>query len=133
MRVFLDANVLFSAAKPGSNIHRLITTATNHSYLVTSDLAFEEARRNILVKRAAWSATFYELVKPIELAPTALFELPVFLEEKDRPILCSAIRSRCEYLVTGDFKHFGALITAGESIRGVTVISMKQFAELLFP
>ena len=53
MRVFLDANVLFSASNGGSNIARLIALLTERGTGVASDVAVEEARRNLALKRPA--------------------------------------------------------------------------------
>lgn len=43
MRVFLDANALFSASNAGSNIARLVDWLLAEATAVTSDLAREEA------------------------------------------------------------------------------------------
>lgn len=45
MRVFLAANVLFSASNAGSNIARLVDWLLDKGTAVTSDLAHEDARR----------------------------------------------------------------------------------------
>ena len=58
MRVFLDANVLFSASNTGSNIARLIALLVERGTAVSSDLAVEEARRNITLRRPAWLPAF---------------------------------------------------------------------------
>ena len=54
MRVFLDANVLFSTSNGGSNIARLIALLTERETGITSDVAVEEARRNLALKRNMW-------------------------------------------------------------------------------
>jgi len=51
VRVFLDANVLFSASQPDSAVARLIAAACEHMQVATSDLASIEARRNVELKR----------------------------------------------------------------------------------
>jgi len=129
MRVFLDANVLFSASSSGSNIARLVELVIERHSAVTSDFALEEARRNVALKRPAWVAGLSALERRLEVVPSILFELPVALEEKDRPILCAAIRSGCEALVTGDRTHFGALY--GTTIEGVRVVSQVELAQML--
>ena len=77
MRAFLDANVLFSASNAGSNIARLIAVLCARGAAVSSDLAIEEARRNITVKRTAWLPAFDQLLRAVEVVPSAMFELPV--------------------------------------------------------
>ncbi len=129
MRIFLDANVLFSASQPHSAFARLVDLALRHTAVVTSDLAALEARRNVQLKRPAWSATLEELLGRLELAPTSIFPLPVTLSDKDVPILCAAIRAGCDHLVTGDRRDFGHLF--GEVVEGVLVVPPRRLAELL--
>lgn len=70
MRVFCDANVLFSAANVASSLHQLIRfTAERHS-LVTSTLALLEAQRNIAIKRPDWAATLTTLARSFEIVPS---------------------------------------------------------------
>lgn len=128
-RVFLDANVLFSASNAGSNIARLIDWLIETGQAVTSDFAAEEARRNILLKRPAWCDALDALMGRVEVVPSIRFDLPVDLPEKDRPILCTAIRSGCSYLATGDQRDFGHLYD--RIVEGVTVISLLRLAEIV--
>jgi len=127
MRIFLDANILFSAACSDSNIARLIQIVFNGHLAVTSDFALEEARRNVQLKRPAWSEGFVSLVPQLEVSPSVLFDLPIELDEKDRPILCAAIRAACDLLVTGDRKHFAHLFE--QTIEGVTIVSAFGLAQ----
>ena len=131
MRVFLDANVLFSASNAGTNIARLIELLLEQGAAVASDLALEEARRNIELKRPAWSESFQELALRIEVVPSVEFTLSVELAEKDIPILCAAIRANCEAFATGDKRHFGHLY--GQTVEGVKIVSLLQLAEILTP
>jgi len=127
MRIFLDANVLFSASNHDSHIVRLLEIVSNDHTVVTSDFTLEEARRNVQLKRPVWSEGFIAIASQLEVTPSVLFDLPVELDEKDRPILCAAIRSQCDLLVTGDRKHFGHLY--GHSVEGVTIVSVLGFAQ----
>jgi len=129
MRVFLDANVIFSASNVGSNLARLIDFVLADHTLVTSDFALEEARRNVELKRPAWSEGLVSLVPRIEVPSSVIFELPVELDEKDRPILCTAIRAHCDLLVTGDRKHFGHLVNA--VVAGDKIVTPLGLAEWL--
>ncbi len=129
MRVFLDANVLFSASRSESNIRRLLDWLFDEHTAVTSDLAVEEARKNLSLKRKAWIPGFESLIDEIELVPSVLFELPVTLESKDAPLLCSAIRSHCDLFVTGDRRDFGHLFE--QTVQGVRVVSVLGLAETL--
>ena len=129
MKIFLDANVLFSASNPVSNIHRFITLLFDEHQLVTSDYAHEEARRNIQAKRAQWYSTFSDIETKIFRLPSAPLTHDIELVEKDRPILGAAIAHQCNYLLTGDKKDFGHLY--GKKIGSVTVIDYVTLAEVV--
>ena len=129
MRVFLDANVLFSASNPDSNVQRLVRLISKQTTAITSDLALEEARRNIFAKRPQWSSSFEKIVAPLQQVGSISFPLPVPLDEKDAPLLCAAIRSRCDYFVTGDKRDFGHLF--GKTVEGVKIVTLLGIAEIL--
>lgn len=129
MRVFLDANVLFSASNDDSNIARLVDWLLEEATAVTSDLAREEARRNLALKRADWLPSFEKRMRRIELSPSVRFELPVKLDEGDQPLLCAAIRARCTHFATGDRRDFGHLFDT--TVEGVRVINLLQLAAIL--
>lgn len=119
-RLFLDANVLFSAAyRRDAGVSRLweLPDAT----LLTSGYALEEARRNLETEerkqRLGRLADDLEVIA--EAGVTALPE-DVHLPEKDRPILRAALRSNATHLVTGDRTHFGPYF--GEEIEGIRVV-----------
>lgn len=129
MRVFLDSNVLFSASRRESATGRMLVLALKSVELLTSELACAEARRNLILKRSAWLEDFDHLVGKLQLVPSARFELPVELSDKDLPILCAAIGAKCHYLVTGDQRDFGHLFD--QVVMGVAVIRPRRLAELL--
>ena len=129
MRAFLDANVLFSASNAGSSFAGLVAWLIAEGTAVTSDLAVEEARRNLALKRNAWLPAFDVLVRQLEVVPSTVFPLPVVLAGKDVPLLCTAIRSRCELFVTGDRRDFGDLMD--RTVQGVRVVSPLRLAQRL--
>ena len=129
IRVFLDANVLFSASNAGSHIARLIHLLIEQGEAVTSDFAAEEARRNVLIKRPAWTENLDALMSQVQVVPSIQFDLPVALADKDQPILCTAVRCGCQYLATGDKQDFGHLYN--HTVEGVTVIPLTKLAELI--
>lgn len=129
MRVFLDANVLFSASQPESAFSRLIELAKARAKVLSSDLAIDEARRNIRLKRASWQAGFKSVLEEIDIVPSAIFPLPIELDEKDQPVLCAAIRARAELFVTGDRRDLAKLF--GVSVLGVEVVPPRRLAEIL--
>ncbi|MBC7853419.1 MAG: PIN domain-containing protein [Pirellulaceae bacterium] len=118
-RVFLDANILFSAAyRDGAGLQRLWAIADVR--LLSSTYAVEEARRNL--ESDEQRARLDSLTATLELvAPLPATSLPpgVVLPEKDSPILLAAIAGRATHLLTGDVRHFGPLFD--QSIGGVLV------------
>jgi len=108
VRVFLDANILFSASNPKWLTGLLLEVLTAHGSLVTSEFAAQEARRNV-------TAFSEDLIDGLEkwlarvhiLADRGQALAPMELAEKDRPILGAAIAANCTHLLTGDTKHFG--------------------------
>ena len=118
--LFLDANVLFSAAYRAESPLRELWTLPE-TELVTSDYALEEARRNL--SGIDQRRRLEELQRGVRLIhESGAWALPpdVILPEKDRPILSAAIVSGATHLVTGDQTHFGAWY--GEQIGGVTIL-----------
>jgi predicted nucleic acid-binding protein len=129
VKVFLDANVLFAVSNPASSTARLIDLLLENAVAVTCDYALAEAERNVQLKWPGRSVDLEKLLKRIEVIPSSQFPLPVELIAKDRPILCSAIRSQCSHLATGDKRDFGHLYD--RVVHGVTVVSLLRLAELL--
>ena len=134
MRIFLDANVLFSAAKSDGAVRQLIVLleGTGHE-LCVDGYVIEEARRNLAIKAPDGVAVLAKLLtrmKTVSAQPgDAALEDSLPLPTKDRPVLAAAIRQRCAALVTGDRTHFGALY--GRAIHGVTIHSPASLAETL--
>jgi predicted nucleic acid-binding protein len=127
-RVFLDANILFSAAwRPDSGLSRLWKLAD--TVLVTSHYAAEEARRNL--ENVDQRSRLLQLMLSVQRVPDCLVgKLPahVSLPEKDRPILLAAINGLASHLLTGDRQHFGKLY--GKTIVGVLVLPPADYPEL---
>ena len=134
MRIFLDANVLFSAAKSDGAVRRLLDLLIGNGHECWADgFVVEEARRNLAAKFPGGLPVLGALLPRLRIgpihAPDPAFEDALPLPEKDRPVLAAAIRHRCEALVTGDRAHFGSLY--GKTIHGVTIYSPSSIAETL--
>ena len=98
VRLFLDANILFSAGyRPDPGI--LALWKIPDVVLVTSNYALEEAWRNLRGE----------------------IELP----EQDWAILGSASASGATHLITGDLRDFGAYF--GERILGVLILRPAEY------
>lgn len=121
-RVFLDANVLYSAAYlRTSSLRRL--WALKDVELVTSAYAAAEARRNLAGDRPACLpelSSLLERVRIIDEPPGLALPRRVRLEPKDRPILAAAVLAQATHLLTGDRRHFGHLY--GKRVQGVLVL-----------
>lgn len=127
-KLFLDANVLFSAAyRDTSPLLRLWDM--EGVVLLTSFYALEEARRNIALARPQAVPVLEGLTAKLRVLSESqscldLPELPT-LPEKDRPILLAAIVHGATHLLTGDKEHFGHLF--GRSVRGVLVVTPATY------
>lgn len=134
MRIFLDANILFSAARADGAVRQLLAIAAGAGHELWADAyVVEEARRNLAAKSPAGLPVLDALVARMTLrslvAGAALSADAARLPEKDRPVLAAAIHHRCDVLVTGDRSHFGVFY--GKTHQGVTIVSPAMLAEKL--
>ena len=131
MRVFLDANILFSAAKTDGAVRRFLKQLIDagHDYVVA------EARRNLMRKGPQQVAVLEALLLGLEPAAAVAgadsAREAAWLPPKDRPVLASAIRQRCDVLLTGDRADFGS--GYGRTFGGVAIHSPRSLLEHLFP
>jgi len=112
-RVFLDANVLFSAALGGAVFEAIWAAAERGGYeLVTSGYCLTEARENLVRKRPEAMSGFSKKLALVKIVPGAEPEpwMVQALPEKDGPVLAAAIASGAGVLLTGDVRHFGRLM-----------------------
>lgn len=124
--LFLDANVLFSAAyREDSGLRQL--WELSKVKLVTSAYAVEEAFRNLeAIDQRKSLEKLLEKVLILRAAPTNRALPPeIELPDKDRPILFAAIDSKATHLVTGDFKHFGKYY--GKTVEGVLIVPPADY------
>lgn len=134
MRVFLDANVLFSAAKSDGAVRELLRRLLQAGHVLCADAyVVEEARRNLLQKGEGAVTTLEELLASVAVAPYRRRELPRTVAErldaKDQAVLSAAVGMECDVLVTGDRTHFGALY--GHVLLGVRIESPRSLADTL--
>jgi hypothetical protein len=129
MRVFADANVLFSSADPASATRVLLDVLFTHATVVVNEHVWEEARRNITMKRPGLASRLEELKSNLhfssEMEPVADCHLP----DDDQPVLGGAVAARCSHLWTGDKRHFGHLY--GKIVRGTRVVPATVLADEL--
>lgn len=126
--LFLDANVLFSAAyRESSGLLKL--WHIKRVRLISSAYAVEEARRNL--DHDHQRVRLEELLIKVKVVSESKHkELPdhISLREKDRPILLAAITAKAEYLITGDFKDFGKFY--GKKVEGVTILPPSEYLKI---
>ena len=127
MKVFLDANILFSGSDANSRIYQLLRIIQKHGECVTNSYAIEEAQRNIERKKYGSVEGLKSILKNIFADDKLLFDVPVELKSKDVPILGGAIAQQCTHLLTGDRKDFGFLY--GKQVENVLIVSTELLAE----
>lgn len=117
-RLFLDANVLFSAAYRDASLLAKFWTLPNVE-LLTSAYAVDEAQRNLSTEdqRTRLSAFLANVV--IVTTPADSLPENLALPDKDVPILSVAVGSGATHLITGDKTHFGSFF--GRTVAGVLI------------
>jgi len=125
-RLFLDANVLFSAAyRPDAGVRRLWDTP--RVTLLTSEYAVAEARRNLATPDQLLRLD--ALLQPVQVEPSKTLDpalrKEIELREKDWPILGGAVAARATHLITGDLRDFGPFM--GQSVLGVLVLTPARY------
>lgn len=125
-RVFLDANVIVSAAlSPASRLNELWHAPGVR--LLASPHVVAECRRNVREPDAV--ARLEALLGAVtvldsEPEPVAL-EGADALPDKDVPVLAGAVAAGAGFLLTGDISHFGRLM--GHRIAGVLVLLPGEY------
>jgi predicted nucleic acid-binding protein len=127
VKVFVDANVLFTAAySPKGKAAALLKSIPK--LIVTSDYAAEEARRNILAKKPEVSGELEKILANIRVEPSAAGSAcPINLPEKDRPIFMSALKAKASHLLTGDLKDFGPHMNQPKKSAGIVIQTIADF------
>jgi hypothetical protein len=134
VRVFLDANMLFSAAKTAGAVRELLARLEAGGHVLCADAyVVGEARRNLSAKGPGALAALETILGRVETSAFLPAVLPArvaaLVHEKDRPVVAAAVRLRCDALVSGDRSHFGALY--GKELLGVAIHSPRTLAEWL--
>ena len=124
-RLFLDANVLFSAAYGSPSIERLWDAQRAGSCrLLVSCFVIEEARRN-LGKPEQIRRLDDKLEATLVVPESPADRCPLNLPDKDRPVFSAAMAARATHLITGDRRHFGAYY--GTMVAGLTILRPSDY------
>ena len=134
MKLFLDANVLFTAAhNPGGKASLIIELRAQANWaLVTSTFTREEALRNVRAKAPEAEDRLHAILSDLEVVEHRPdLDCPAGLVEKDRPVFQAALGCGASHLLTGDLKHFGQFMNRPEDTSGVHVQTVAAFLESL--
>ncbi|PIU37294.1 hypothetical protein COT02_01615 [Candidatus Roizmanbacteria bacterium CG07_land_8_20_14_0_80_34_15] len=133
MKLFLDANVIYSASRSEKGASFAIFQLKNKFKieLISSKLALIEAERNIVEKETSLILSrFYYLIKEIKIISVESVKAKIFykniIEEKDAPILYGAKQSQVDFLITLDRKHFFIKKIRGEKF-AFTITTPGEF------
>jgi len=129
MRIFLDANILFSGSLPNSRMGAFLDALFEEGECLTNNYAVEEARRNLAAKFPEGLKALERLTERCKLVSRLTTALEVDLPPKDIPILGGAIAGRATHLLTGDERDFGKFW--GRIIQGVKIVSPRMLAKEL--
>ncbi len=133
-RLFLDANVLFTAAHNPDGKAALIISfgGAGILHLSTSAFAAEEARRNLAAKCPTALKQLADILKTATIVPERPdAPFPPDLTEKDRPIFQAALACEATHLITGDTAHFGSFMRRPAKTFGIVIMTPAQFLDSL--
>jgi predicted nucleic acid-binding protein len=123
-RLFLDANVLFSAAyKIDARILQL--WKLRNVALCSSHYALQEARINLAEEDQ--QIRLGDLSASLDLFEARQTQLPseILLPEKDVPIFLAALEARATHLLTGDVQHFRDYF--GKTVGGIAIVRPGEY------
>jgi predicted nucleic acid-binding protein len=129
-RLFLDANVLFTAAHNPQGKAALVMELDQAGIwqVVSSAYAMEEARRNIARKYPDRLEQLETLTRDLRLTPASpVTDCPPGLPPKHCPIYQAARACKADVLLTGDIRDFGFLMNDREKANGLQVQTVAEF------
>jgi len=130
VRLFLDANILFTAARTPAGKGAFVIACGGEGYwqLITSAYAVEEARRNLERKTPAALPQLAELLCTLEIViPSPSAPCPDNLPLKGLPIFQAAHTGAASHLLTGDLKDFGPLMNHADLTFGILIQTVTEF------
>jgi len=139
VRVFLDSNVILSGLFSDRGAPRIILEilSLNLSFItgITGRYNIMEIERNLRAKLPEAVPVYKEYIAKLNLRiipVPAMEEVRKFSEAtspKDVPVLVSAIKSKADYLITGDKKDFGKL----KGVYPFKITGPTAFLEIILP
>lgn len=129
-RIFLDANVIFTAAHnpQGKAVLLFELAGSGHWKLITSQLAWVEAHRNITIKFPECICGFKKLNQDLDiLVNPGTRPCPIELPAKDQPIFLAALQAQATHLLTGDKAHFGQYMNKSSETQKMIIQTVADF------
>lgn len=141
VRVFLDSNVILSGLLSDTGAPRTILDliTLNLPFLVGSTGRYNliEIERNLKKKMPGILSVYKRYLPKLNLniiplpRPEEVREFSGKIANKDVPVLVSAIRSKADFLVTGDKQHFQKLKSSGNY--SFKIVTPSELIELILP
>jgi len=130
LRLFLDANILFTAAYSPEGLSALLFELCQRRVLelLTSQQALEEARLNLRLKRPEASNRLEKFLKLLEVVePPSNCPVALDLPDDDLAVFGAALGGRSTHLITGDKKHFGRYFDRPDQTAGIRIQTARRF------
>jgi predicted nucleic acid-binding protein len=141
VRVFLDSNVILSGLLSDKGAPRTILDLLTLKLplLVGSTGRYNliEIERNLKKKMPGILSLYKRYLPKLNLKiiplprPEELREFSGKIVNKDVPVLVSAIRSKADFLMTGDKRHFQKIKLANNYL--LKIVTPSEFIDLLLP
>jgi predicted nucleic acid-binding protein len=127
-RIFVDASVLFAAARSETGFARdlIVAGARGDLALILSRYVIEETRRN-LANKAPRALSYFDLflafghVHLVDPPAALVRQVAADIALKDAPIVAGAVHAAAEFLATYDRKHLLAQAVLIQDRFGITV------------
>ena len=141
VRVFLDSNVILSGLLSERGAPRILLDllSLRLPFLMGSTGRYNliEIERNLKKKMPGLFPLFKDYLPKLNLKviplprPEDVRGFSGQIAEKDIPVLVSAIRSKADFLVTGDIQHFGKMKGIGEY--RCQIVTPSEFIDSILP
>ena len=141
VRVFIDSNVIISGLISDQGAPRIILDLLTLKlpFLVGSTGRFNliEIERNLKKKMSHALSVYQRYLPQLNLTiipvPRAqeVKEFSGKIANKDAPVLASAIRSKADFLVTGDKRHFQGLTSIKDY--ALRIVTPSEFVDQILP
>ena len=141
VKVFLDSNVILSGLLSERGAPRILldllslrlpflTGSTGRYNLIEIERNLKKKMPSLLVLYKAYLPKLNLKVIPLP-RPEDVRGFSGQIAEKDIPVLISAIRSKADFLVTGDKQHFGKMREPGKY--PIHVVTPSEFIDSIIP